>query len=69
MERIDIEGQKWHIEVTHETDKSLLISFVNNNPYEGLTEEQRKQIKEDIRDWGKWRIFKNLKRDLDGENE
>lgn len=63
--KIEVVGKTWHIVVTKDDDNGLVIVFRNNNPYEALTEEQRTEIKKDVQDWGKWRIFKELKKDLE----
>lgn len=64
-ERIDIPGEKFHIELIHETENKLLFAVISNNTYEELSDEDKKKIKGDIKDLGKWRIFKKLKRDLE----
>ncbi len=65
VERIDIPGENFHIEVTYEDKNKLIFAFFSNSPYGELTEEDKKKIMEDVRGLGKWRIFKNLKKELE----
>jgi len=64
-EKFDIPSEDWHIEITSESDSAMVLVFRNNNysstPFD---EAKRNKIKEDIKDWGKWRVFKELKKDL-----
>jgi hypothetical protein len=64
-EKIDIPGENFHIEIYHEAENKILFQFVCNNPYTKLTEEDKKKIEEDIKDLGKWRIYKKLKKELE----
>ena len=66
--KIEIPGEKFHVEVTHETENKVLFAVINNNIYEALSEEDKKKIEEDIKDFGKWRIYKKLKKDLEDKN-
>ena len=67
-ERIDIPGEEFHIELVLENEMKILVAFMNNNPYEELKEEDKAKIKKDIEDLGKWRMFKELKKELEGSN-
>lgn len=65
--RIDIPGEDWHIEVTHETPNKILFAVLNNNSFEAMKEEDKKKIMKDIEDFGKWRIYKKLNKDLENK--
>lgn len=66
VEKIEIAGQDWHIKIAEENEKRILLEFRNNDfrsvPF---NEEKRTMLKKDIQDWGKWRKFKELKKDLE----
>ncbi len=65
-EKIPLAGQDWHIEITSESEKHISFLFIKNAPdFSSFTEEERKKIKNDIKDWGKWRKYKELKKDLE----
>jgi len=64
-EKIEILGERYHIAITSESEDALVCVFRNNTSWDKLDEETRKQIKRDIQDWGKWRIYKKLKKDLE----
>jgi len=65
VEKIDVVGQDWHIEIHKDDEDAMVMRFANNSfsstPFD---EKKRRVIKEDIKDWGKWRKFKELKKDL-----
>lgn len=66
-EKIEIPGQDWHIEIAQDNEQAIVLRIVNSGylstPFD---EEKRKAIKEDIlKDWGKWRKYKELKKDLE----
>jgi hypothetical protein len=64
---IDVPGKTWHMEITHDAENVLLIAFRGNNPHLPLTTNQKEEIIKDVEDWGKWKVFKELKRDLENE--
>lgn len=65
IEKIEIPGQNWHIILYHQTDYAMVLRIEKNNPHETFKDEELKIIKEDLKDWGKWRKFKELKKDLE----
>lgn len=66
--RIDFPGENFHAEFTHEDETKVLIAFRNNHPFDELKEEDRKKIIEDLKDLGKWRIYKKLRKDLEDKD-
>jgi hypothetical protein len=67
-EKIEIPGERYHIVITSESEDALVCVFRNNTSWDKLDEKTRKQIKGEIKDWGKWRIYKKLKKDLENKD-
>jgi len=68
VEKIEIPGERYHIEITSESEDVLVCVFRKNTEWDKLDDKTRKQIKRDINDWGKWRIYKKLKKDLENRD-
>lgn len=64
-EKINVEGQDFYIEVMKEDKEVLLLAFRKIKDSYPFTPEDIKEIKEDTKDWGKWRVFNKLKKDLE----
>jgi len=64
-ERIDVKGQDFYIVSSHTSPESLVLAFRKIKDTFPFTPEEIEAIKEDIKDWGKWRKYKELKKDLE----
>ena len=64
-EKIIIEKEDYIGSIVKDDEESLLIVFRGNHfGSKPMSEELRKKLKEDIKDWGKWREYKQLKKEL-----
>ena len=71
-EEFETDNKEWKIYFDLELDKTrergenvLDIRLANNLKRYSLTEEDFSHLKQDLKDLGKWRKFKELKRDLE----
>ncbi len=68
---------KWNFYIKRESGKGLDESYVDvifrlNSDHSCINEISKENIEElenDLKDLGKWRKFKEMKRDLEGKNE
>jgi len=66
VEKIEIPNEDYHIQITKADENGIVMVFYKNNSFcPPFSQEQIEDIKKEIKDWGKWKIFKKLKKDLE----
>ena len=68
-EDIILEKETYKAVITQDKSEALVVAFRRKRDSEGLTEEERQEIRNDLKDLGKWRELKKLKKDLEGIGE